>query len=193
MFPNFGRSAIFMTAASGLFGLALCGTGEAQSVRSQCSTKYQAAKAAGTLNGLSWNKFYSQCAAEAKAGDAPAAAAPVEAPAAAPAAPPPLVPAAAPAAPAPAVAKPKKAATAPVAPPPAAAPTEATGNVVFPTAISPQYSTLPAGAARRKTCDDQYKANKNNKSADGTDANGGLIWTQKGGGYYHECNNKLKG
>jgi hypothetical protein len=40
--------------------------------------------------------------------------------------------------------------------------------------------------ARRKTCLDQYKANKTG------DANGGLKWLQKGGGYYSQCVKKLK-
>ncbi len=176
MFAKISRSMILVMATSGLFGLALCGPSEAQSVRKQCSTKYQAAKAAGTLNGQSWNQFYSQCAAETKAGDAEPASAPAAAPVT-PAETPAAAPAAAP--------KPKKTATAPAAPP-SDAPV-ATGPIVFPTAISPQYSNLAAGAARRKTCDDQYKANK------ATNSNGGLRWTQKGGGYYSECNKKLKG
>lgn len=37
------------------------------------------------------------------------------------------------------------------------------------------------------TCLDQYHANK----AGG--GNGGLKWIQKGGGYYSECNKRLKG
>jgi len=44
-----------------------------------------------------------------------------------------------------------------------------------------------AGKARMHTCLDQYKANK------AADANGGLKWVQKGGGYYSECNKQLKG
>ncbi len=178
MFPKFTRSALFVFAATGLFGLALAETAEAQSVQSQCSAKYQAAKTAGSLNGQSWHQFYSSCAAELKAGTAgtqPAAAAPQ------PAAPPPT--ATAPVeAPPPAAPKPRKAATAPAAEAPVA-----TGPIVFPTGISPQYSTLTPHMQRMKTCDDQYKANK------ATNSNGGLKWTQKGGGYYHECNNKLKG
>jgi hypothetical protein len=46
---------------------------------------------------------------------------------------------------------------------------------------------LSAGKQRFKTCDDQYNANK------ATNANGGLKWIQKGGGYYSECNKRLKG
>jgi len=37
------------------------------------------------------------------------------------------------------------------------------------------------------TCLDQYRANK------ATGGNGGLTWIQKGGGYYSECNKRLKG
>ena len=69
---------------------------------------------------------------------------------------------------------------------PATAP-RATGNAVFPTAISPKYSSESAGKARMHTCLDQYNANK------ATNANGGLKWIQKGGGYYSECNKQLKG
>ena len=68
---------------------------------------------------------------------------------------------------------------------PAVAP--APGTAVFPTAIAPAYANEKPGAARRKTCDDQFKANK------ATNANGGLKWTQKGGGYYSQCNTRLKG
>jgi hypothetical protein len=64
---------------------------------------------------------------------------------------------------------------------------KATGNAVFPTAISPKYSSESAGKARMHTCLDQYNANK------ATNANGGLKWIQKGGGYYSECNKQLKG
>jgi hypothetical protein len=67
--------------------------------------------------------------------------------------------------------------------PPAA---QAKGNAVFPTAVSPTYSKESAGKARMHTCLDQYKANK------ATGGNGGLTWIQKGGGYYSECNKRLK-
>jgi hypothetical protein len=61
------------------------------------------------------------------------------------------------------------------------------GNAVFPSAVDPKYSKDTAGRAREHTCLDQYKANK------ATNANGGLKWIQKGGGYYSECNKRLKG
>jgi hypothetical protein len=62
-----------------------------------------------------------------------------------------------------------------------------TGNAVFPFAINPKYAQESAGKARMHTCVDQYNANKE------TNGNGGLKWIQKGGGYYSECNKKLKG
>lgn len=71
-----------------------------------------------------------------------------------------------------------------------AAPTAAPasiGNAVFPTTVSPKYSRESAGKARMHTCLDQYRANKS------VNANGGLKWIQKDGGYYSECNRRLKG
>ncbi|MGB6537069.1 MAG: hypothetical protein WBF58_14025 [Xanthobacteraceae bacterium] len=67
-------------------------------------------------------------------------------------------------------------------PPPAAV-----GNAVFPSGVSPKYSKESAGRARMHTCRDQYQENKK------TGGNGGLKWIQKGGGYYSECNKRLKG
>jgi hypothetical protein len=58
---------------------------------------------------------------------------------------------------------------------------------VFPQAISPKYANEPAERARMHTCLDQYRANKQ------TNGNGGLRWMAKGGGYYSECNKRLKG
>ncbi len=78
-------------------------------------------------------------------------------------------------------AKPKKEAA------PAAAPAAPAGPAVFPTAVDPKYSKETAGKARMHTCVDQYNANK------ASNANGGMKWIQKGGGYYSECNKKLKG
>ncbi len=148
---------------------ALTVTSPAQALTTQeCSAKYQAAKAAGTLGGQKWNDFRkAQCGADAAA--APAA------PTAAPVAP------AAPAAPKAAEAKAKKEAA------PAAAPATPAGPAMFPSAVDAKYSKESAGKARMHTCVDQYNANK------ATNANGGLKWIQKGGGYYSECTKKLKG
>jgi hypothetical protein len=72
---------------------------------------------------------------------------------------------------------------------PAAAPAApmATGNAVFPTAVDPKYSKESAGKGRMHTCVDQYNANK------ASNGNGGMKWIMKGGGYYSECNKRLKG
>jgi hypothetical protein len=70
--------------------------------------------------------------------------------------------------------------------PPAATPAAAPSDAVFPTAVAPKYASEKAGRARMHTCLDQYNSNKT------TNANGGLKWIQKGGGYYSECNKRLK-
>jgi hypothetical protein len=139
-------------------------TPSAQALTSQeCSAKYQAAKTAGTLNGQKWNDFR-----KAQCGS-DAAAAPAATPAAAPA---PAKEAAA---------KPKKEAA------PAAAPAAPAGPAMFPSAVDSKYSKETEGKQRMHTCLDQYNANK------AGNANGGLKWIQKGGGYYSECTKKLKG
>lgn len=58
---------------------------------------------------------------------------------------------------------------------------------MFPSTVLSKYSTLSAGKARMQTCLDQYNANKASNN------NGGLKWIQKGGGYYSQCNARLKG
>jgi hypothetical protein len=61
-------------------------------------------------------------------------------------------------------------------------------TAVFPTAISPKYGNeKDLDKARTKTCADQFTANK------ATNANGGLVWIEKDGGYYAECIIRLKG
>ena len=70
---------------------------------------------------------------------------------------------------------------------PAAAPTLPAGPAIYPNAVDPKYSKETEGKARMHTCVDQYNANK------AGNANGGLKWIQKGGGYYSECTKKLKG
>jgi hypothetical protein len=144
-------------AASGF--AAIIATAPAQALTSQeCSAKYQAAKSAGTLNGMKWNDFRkAQCGADAT---------PMAAPAAAPPA---------------AEAKPK------AAPTTTAAPALPSGPAIFPIAINPKYQQETPGKARMHTCVDQYNANK------ATNANGGLKWIQKGGGYWSECTKRLKG
>ncbi len=61
-------------------------------------------------------------------------------------------------------------------------------TAVFPAAISPKYENEKnLDKARTKTCADQFTANK------ATNANGGLVWVEKDGGYYAECVIRLKG
>ena len=150
-------------AASGVAALAASAPAQALTTQ-ECSAKYQAAKTAGTLNGQKWNDFRkAQCGADAT-------------PAAAPAAPPPVA-----AAPVPAAPKEAKKEAAPAAAP------ATSGPAVYPSAIDPKYAKESAGKGRMHTCVDQYNANK------ATGGNGGMKWIQKGGGYYSECNKKLKG
>jgi hypothetical protein len=112
----------------------------------ECSAKYKDAKAAGTLNGASWNDFRkSQCDLSTTRRSPKASSAAGE------------------------------------------GATVVAANAVFPTVVDSKYSNEKPGRARRKTCLDQYKANK------ATNANGGLKWLQKGGGYYSQCVKKLKG
>ena len=60
-------------------------------------------------------------------------------------------------------------------------------TAVFPTVIAPKYeSEKDIDKARTKTCADQFTANK------ATNANGGLVWVEKDGGYYAECIMHLK-
>ena len=110
---------------------------------SECSAKYKGAKAAGTLNGATWNDFRKSQCDLAPAQRAKSAAAPDS--------------------------------------------TVVAANAIFPSAVDSKYSNEKPGQARRKTCLDQYKANK------ATNANGGLKWLQRGGGYYSQCTKKLKG
>jgi hypothetical protein len=91
-------------------------------------------------------------------------------------------PAAAPPAATPAPAAPKATEAKPAAP--AAVPA---GNAVYPSAVDPKYSKESAGKGRMHTCVDQYNANK------AGNGNGGMKWIEKGGGYYSECNKRLKG
>ena len=144
--------------------VAFAAASPAQALTAQeCSAKYQAAKTAGTLGDQKWNDFR-KAQCGADATPAPAAAA---APAAAP--------------------KEEKKQAAKKEAAPAAAPAAPSGPAVFPAAVDSKYSKETPGKARMHTCVDQYNANK------ASNANGGLKWIQKGGGYYSECTKKLKG
>jgi hypothetical protein len=64
---------------------------------------------------------------------------------------------------------------------------ESAMQAVFPSMIAPKYSGTTLDKARTLTCADQFNANK------ATNANGGLKWIEKSGGYYGECVSRLKG
>lgn len=57
---------------------------------------------------------------------------------------------------------------------------------VYPGAIASKLASEKPYRARQKTCSEQYQANK--ASGD----NGGQRWLEKGGGYWSECNKRLK-
>jgi len=128
---------LFAVAVTGF--AAVIANAPAQALTMQeCSSKYQAAKTAGTLNGQKWNDFRkTQCGADA-----------VATPAAAPAAPPPPV----------AEAKPKAA--------PAPAPV-VTGNAIFPLAVDPKFSSEKPHMQRMHTCAAQWQMNKANNTTGG--------------------------
>lgn len=150
------RSSVLWATTLGALLLIAPVSGAHALTMKECSAKYKAAQESGTLKGMKWNDFRK---AECGSG---AAALPTSAPAAG----------------------------APAAPPATTAPTAATRppatDAVFPSAVSPKYSTESAGKARMHTCLDQYNANKT------SNGNGSLKWIQKGGGYYSECNKRLK-
>ncbi|GJE56355.1 MULTISPECIES: hypothetical protein [Methylobacterium] len=155
--------------AASILAMTCAASGPASALSaSECSVKYQAAKKDGSLGATKWNDFRkAQCGADAQ----PAAATTTTAPAPAPTE----------------AAKPAPTQTA-AKPEPTAKPTTpaASGSAVFPSKIDPKYASESAGKQRQKTCLDQYNVNKANGG------NGGLNWIMKGGGYYSECNKRLK-
>lgn len=172
---NVRKTHVFASIILGGLYIATANPALALSMK-DCSAKYKAAQAAGTLNGQKWNDFRkAECGSDATPAAAPAA----EAPAAPSAATPPAAP---PAAPPPAAAKELPSA----AQPPAVAPPPVSSDVVFPSAVDPKYAKEAPGKARMHTCLDQYNANKAGAG------NGSLKWIQKGGGYFSECSKRLK-
>jgi hypothetical protein len=145
------------------------------SVQKECGAEYQAAKAAGSLGGQTWQQFLQAC--RARHGAAPAAAAPAApaAPAvAAPAATPAPAPAAPVAAPAPAPAAPAK----PAAEAPAGAATTKTGTG------KPLTPGQQAFIEREKQCGAEWRA----KKAALQKANPKATWPS----FLSECNMRLK-
>ncbi len=69
-----GAGAIVLTLSPAL----------AESVMQQCGQQYETAKAAGTLNGMTWAQYRTDCSARLKVQPASAAVAPADVPATAP-------------------------------------------------------------------------------------------------------------
>ena len=155
------------------FGLFAVAPASAQNRLKACNDEWNAMKANNTVGDKKYADFRKECLART-------AASPTGGDTAAPGATTPTAPATAPKAPA-------RTRTAAPTTAPATAPATGSGDAVFPTAVSPKYSSELAGRARMHTCRDQYHENK------ASNANGGLIWIEKGGGYYSECNKHLKG
>jgi hypothetical protein len=151
----------------------------AQNRMKSCNDEWNAMKANNTVGDKKYADFRKECLARTAAAPAET---PAPIPATAPATPPAAPPAAKPVAPPRSAAVPPK----PAAVPPKPAAPAVAGEPAFPTAVSPKYSTESAGKARMHTCLDQYNENKSGSG------NGGLNWIQKGGGYYSECNKRLK-
>jgi len=155
------------------FAVALASAAPAMALSvKECAVKYKAARQAGTLQGMKWSDFRkAECGPNAKPA---AAAAPAPAPTGKSAG---------------TAGANKSAGTATTRRSTAAAPANPavrTSAAVFPSAVDPKYANLTPGRARMKTCVDQYNANK------AKNANGGMKWTEKGGGYWSECNKRLK-
>ncbi|OQW57375.1 MAG: hypothetical protein A4S14_20420 [Proteobacteria bacterium SG_bin9] len=150
----------------------------------ECSAKYSAAKAAGTLGEQSWNDFRkAQCGAgEAAAKPAATTVAQAKSEAKSEAKPEAKSEAKSDAKSDDKAKSKKKSAKSEKK-----EDAKPSGPAVFPAAISPKHAKEKEAKQRQLTCLDQYNANK------ATNSNGGLKWIQKGGGYYSECNKKLKG
>ena len=145
-----------------------------------CGDRWRAVKDAEAARGTTWPQYLARCRAEA-------ASARTQPEAVAPAAPsisandsrgqPPAAP------------RTGRTAAQAEAQVPAKAGTEAgvqTGAPVFPAKVSERHASETPQRARQKTCSEQFQANK------AANANGGLRWVEKGGGYWSKCNAHLK-
>lgn len=136
----------------------------AETVMQQCGQQYQAAKAGGTLNGMTWNQFRSDCAAKLKAQPASATA------------------------PAPA-ATPAVQTANPLNPAPAVVPAPASGIVPPAAQAGETAKSAPTGGraafvARERECGSEWRASKVTLIAQTP----GLTWPK----YLSQCNTRLK-
>ncbi len=164
-----------IAGAALIVGFALASPASAEeTIKKQCSEKYQAAKKANTLNGQKWNEFYKQCDAELK-GAPPSA--PRLRPAPAPA------PGSGTSAGLPKSRRKKKRSKRNPAPRPCRRVRSSirTRSIRNTASLSAQLRA----ASRPATI--------NIRPIKPTNSNGGLKWIEKGGGYYSLCNKHLKG
>lgn len=160
-----GSKFAIHTATLALISCGSVAGARAETVMQQCGQQYQAAKAGGTLNGMTWNQFRTDCAAKLKAQPASATAA---------------TPAVAPApvqAPATQTANPLK-----TAPTPAV-----TATVATPAAANATTTASPgrtAFVARERECGSEWRTNKVSLVSQTP----GLTWPK----YLSQCNARLK-
>lgn len=179
------KSVSGIVAVVALVGAGVWSAGPAQALTMQeCSAKYSAAKAGGTLGDRSWNDFRKEQCGTGDVAEKPATTTVAQAKSEQKGEP---------------KAEAKSDTKSDVKSDDKASKSKRTsarsdkgdakpsGPAVFPAAISPKHAKEKESKQRQLTCLDQYRANK------ATNSNGGLKWIQKGGGYYSECNKKLKG
>lgn len=142
------------------------GPAQAETIIQQCGEQYQAAKSAGTLNGMTWNQYRAECSMRLKATPASTGAAPEPTPAPPPAAENPLKPTTTAAAPAPA----------PAAPPAASMPMTKSGK--------PLSAGRTAMLTRERQCGSEWRTQKATLVAQTP----GLTWPK----YWSQCNTRLK-
>ena len=157
----------YLSASMAALGLCTLASPASALSTKDCSVKYQAAKQGGTLNGQKWNDFRkAECGTDAAATTVPNPVAPTPTKTAAPAP-----------APTPTVAS---------KPAPTLTRSASTSTAGFPSSVDPKYAKESAGKARMHTCLDSYNAAKTAGTL------GDAKWIMKGGGYYSQCNAKLK-
>lgn len=141
-------------------------TAPRENLMKACGDKWRTVREGETAKGVTWPQFLSECRAQASAGNVP-----------------------------PATGEAKKEANknstqeSPAKPAhekPARQAALGGGGPVFPQDVALRHASERPALGRQRTCADQFKANKS------ADANGGLKWIEKGGGYWSRCNAHLK-
>lgn len=164
-----GKAAILTGIVAAVCGL--YGPAGAMTLK-ECSALYQAAKSAGTLNGRNWTAFRAAECAPADAGGKggqPQAQVPPKT--------------GDPTTGDPTTAEPATGGAGAGQQPASLA---ASADALFPAAIDPKYAAEKPTRGRMHSCVDAYRAAKKAGRLNG------LRWIQKGGGFYSQCNRRLK-